>query len=89
MSGEYKQHYNEFKQDPAAFWLSQSKRLPWYKAPETAYTQDQEGLHHWYADGQLNSCFLAVDQHGNQRGLQEVCRLCIGGGLCGGECCYW
>ena len=41
MSGEYKQHYNEFKQDPAAFWLSQSKRLPWYKAPETAYTQDQ------------------------------------------------
>ena len=63
MSGEYKQHYNEFKQDPAAFWLSQSKRLPWYKAPETAYTQDQQGLHHWYADGQLNSCFLALDQH--------------------------
>lgn len=63
MSGEYKQHYNEFKQNPAAFWLSQSKRLPWYQAPETAYTQDENDLYHWFADGQLNSCFLAVDQH--------------------------
>ncbi|BED90132.1 acyl-CoA synthetase [Pseudoalteromonas sp. MM1] len=63
MLGPYKQQYDSFKQNPAQFWLEQAKRLPWYKKPEHAYTQDTDGLYHWFDDGQLNTCFLALDQH--------------------------
>ena len=63
MLGPYKQHYNNFKQSPEQFWLEQAKRLPWYKKPEHAYTQDNDGLYHWFDGGQLNSSFLALDQH--------------------------
>ncbi|MGY8875945.1 MAG: acetyl-coenzyme A synthetase N-terminal domain-containing protein, partial [Pseudoalteromonas sp.] len=40
MSGKYKQQYNGFKQNPAQFWLEQSKNIPWYNPPTKAYTQD-------------------------------------------------
>ena len=63
MSGEYQQQYNTFKQNPTQFWLEQSKNIPWYKAPKQAYTQDDDGLYHWFSDGQLNTSFLALDQH--------------------------
>ena len=63
MSGKYKQQYNGFKQNPAQFWLEQSKNIPWYNPPTKAYTQDDDGLYHWFSDGQLNTSFLALDQH--------------------------
>ena len=63
MSGLYKQQYTSFKQNPAQFWLEQSKNIPWYKTPNQAYTQDKDGLYHWFSDGQLNTSFLALDQH--------------------------
>lgn len=63
MSGEYQQQYNAFKQNPAQFWFEQSKNIPWYKTPSKAYTQDDDGLYHWFSDGQLNTSFLALDQH--------------------------
>ncbi|MBH0039494.1 propionyl-CoA synthetase [Pseudoalteromonas sp. SWN166] len=63
MSGEYQQQYNTFKQNLTQFWLEQSKNIPWYKTPKQAYTQDDDGLYHWFSDGQLNTSFLALDQH--------------------------
>ena len=63
MSGQYKQHYNAFKQNPAEFWLAQSKCISWYKTPQNAYTQDSDDLYHWFDDGQLNTSYLALDQH--------------------------
>lgn len=60
MSGEYKQQYNGFKQNPAQFWLEQSKNIPWYKTPTKAYTQDDDGLYHWFSDGQLNTSFFST-----------------------------
>jgi len=63
MSGEYQQQYNTFKQNPTQFWLEQSKNIPWYKTPKQAYTQDDDGLYHWFSDGKLNTSFLALDQH--------------------------
>lgn len=63
MSGQYQQQYEHFKNDPAQFWLAQSKRIPWFTPPSTAYTQDENNFYHWFADGQLNTCYLALDQH--------------------------
>ncbi|MEM6697556.1 MAG: AMP-binding protein, partial [Bacteroidota bacterium] len=59
----YQTLYSESIKQPEAFWMQQAKRIPWFKMSEKALTQDENGLHHWYAGGQLNTCYLAVDQH--------------------------
>ncbi|WP_404340749.1 propionyl-CoA synthetase [Pseudoalteromonas mariniglutinosa] len=63
MKGNYQQQYNQFKQHPADFWLKQSNQIAWYTAPQHAYQQDANNFYHWFADGQLNTCYLALDQH--------------------------
>lgn len=63
MAGEYQQQYQQFQRDPGLFWLEQSKRLPWFKEPTTPYQYDDNDFYHWFADGQLNTCYLALDQH--------------------------
>lgn len=63
MAGEYKQTYNTFLNDPSEFWLSQSKRVPWYTPPQKAYHQDTNQFYHWFADGEMNTCYQALDQH--------------------------
>jgi propionyl-CoA synthetase len=40
-----------------------SHRVNWFKAPTQAYHQDDSGNYHWFADGELNTCYLALDQH--------------------------
>lgn len=65
MSGLYQQQYTKFKTDPAKFWLEQSNNISWYTPPKQAYTQDDDDLYHWFSDGQLNTSYLALDQHVN------------------------
>ncbi len=73
MTTSYQAEYQHFKQDPAAFWLEQSRRVPWYTPPVSAYKQDDEGLYHWFADGALNTCHMALDYHLEQgRGEQTA-----------------
>ncbi|WP_462146902.1 acetate--CoA ligase [Pseudoalteromonas gelatinilytica] len=63
MAGEYQQQYQQFQRDPGQFWLGQSKRIPWFKEPSAPYQYDDNDFYHWFADGQLNTCYLALDQH--------------------------
>ncbi|MFY8275367.1 propionyl-CoA synthetase [Pseudoalteromonas sp. SSDWG2] len=63
MSGLYQQHYDAFAHDPAQFWMQQAKRIAWFNSPQNAYHQDQHGLYHWFADAELNTSYLALDQH--------------------------
>lgn len=74
MAGEYAASYAQFKHNSSDFWLTQSQRINWFKPPKTAYHQDDEGRFHWFADGELNTCYLALDQHieagfGNQTAI--------------------
>ncbi len=63
MSGQYQQEYRAFNDSPEQFWMQQSKRIPWFSSPQKAYHQDENGFYHWFADAELNTCYLALDQH--------------------------
>ncbi|WP_462158819.1 propionyl-CoA synthetase [Pseudoalteromonas sp. GB56] len=63
MSGQYQQEYRAFSDNPEQFWMQQSKRIPWFSSPQKAYHQDENGFYHWFADAELNTCYLALDQH--------------------------
>ena len=59
----YAWQYQRSLADPVAFWREQSARIPWYRKPEQILSTDAEGLTRWYADGELNTCYAALDYH--------------------------
>ncbi|MFA7448079.1 MAG: acetate--CoA ligase [Weeksellaceae bacterium] len=60
---KYQETYDNSIQNPEEFWLEQAKGIRWFKEPKTAVTQDEEGIYHWFPDGETNLCYLAVDKH--------------------------
>ena len=69
----YQDEYQASIDDPAAFWQEKSSLIQWYQKPTNILSQDENGLHRWYVDGELNSCYLALDYHvENGRGEQAA-----------------
>lgn len=46
-----------------AFWAEQAQSLGWYKKPTSILTTDKNDYPLWFADGELNACYLALDKH--------------------------
>lgn len=59
----YDNLYARSLQDAPGFWAEQAHALAWYKAPQTMLSQDEHGLYRWFADAELNTCYLALDYH--------------------------
>ena len=58
-------------EQPEQYWLDAASKLDWYTAPKVALGKDDLGSDRWFVDGQLNTCYLAVDTHvANGRGEQ-------------------
>jgi propionyl-CoA synthetase len=68
----YASEYQASVTDPDAFWLAQSKRIDWYKAPTLGASVDAEGLYRWFADGELNTSYLALDAQINAGRGEQV-----------------
>lgn len=60
---QYESLFQYSLEQPEAFWAAQADELEWYKKPETILSKDANGFDRWYAGGQLNTCYLAVDYH--------------------------
>ncbi len=58
----YQHNYAHSIADPAAFWAEQAKHLAWYRKPTLTLQENPDGTHRWFADGRLNSCYLALDR---------------------------
>ncbi|MFO7705675.1 MAG: propionyl-CoA synthetase [Halopseudomonas sp.] len=59
----YRQAYEQACQDPNVFWAAQAAGLAWRTPPSRILEQDAEGNYQWFADGRLNTAWLAVDAH--------------------------
>lgn len=67
----YNDEYQAALDNTEAYWTKQADRISWFKKPETTLQKTDFGTYNWYADGELNSCYLAVDYHvENGRGDQ-------------------
>lgn len=67
----YTDSYARSIANPAAFWAEQGRKLAWYRSPQQTLLAQADGTHHWFADGRLNTCYLALDRHIEQgRGAQ-------------------
>jgi len=59
----YQQEFNDAKNNPEAFWKKKSEALAWFKPPQDILSQDKHGIHHWFADGEMNTAYMALDYH--------------------------
>jgi propionyl-CoA synthetase len=62
----FKEQQIKAKNSPEIYWLEQSKLISWYKAPKTALSTNDSGWSDWFADGELNTSYLALDYHVEQ-----------------------
>lgn len=71
MAMAYQEIFNQSISSKEAFWLQQSKTIDWYKSPTNIISTNSEGNTQWFADGKLNTSYLALDYHiANGRGDQ-------------------
>jgi propionyl-CoA synthetase len=57
---DYEKSRNDSIVDPDGFWLEASSEIDWIAAPSIGWDEDSGN---WFPDGQLNSCYNAVDRH--------------------------
>ena len=69
----YQQEYQRSIDQPEDFWREKASDLAWFKKPETILADDDNGIARWFVDGELNTCYLALDSHvENGRGDQPA-----------------
>ncbi|RZJ67339.1 MAG: propionyl-CoA synthetase [Flavobacterium sp.] len=60
---KYEEIYDESISNPETFWKRQSEALDWFKKPQTILSKSDTDYPLWFADGELNACYLCVDKH--------------------------
>ena len=67
----FKEQQDQAKNSAETYWTEQSELVSWYKTPKTILSTNDNGWTDWFADGELNSSYLALDYHVEQgRGEQ-------------------
>ena len=59
----YASEYKASVEQPEVFWAEKAADLPWFKQPENILSKDENGVDRWFADGEMNTCYMAVDYH--------------------------
>ncbi len=59
----YIAEYSKSIETPELFWAEKAAELAWYRQPEVILSKDENGVDRWFADGELNTSYLALDYH--------------------------
>ncbi len=59
----YADVYAAWQADPERFWLDAAKAIDWVSFPSRALNAARAPLYEWFTDGQVNTCWNAVDRH--------------------------
>jgi propionyl-CoA synthetase len=67
----YQQEYKHSIESSEKFWAEKAADLDWFKPPSSILSTDENGMAQWFADGEMNTCYMALDHHvKNGRGDQ-------------------
>lgn len=55
--------YRKAETDGVAFWAEQADTLHWHKPYTQTLDWEQAPVAKWFADGEINACFNALDRH--------------------------
>ena len=69
----YQAEYRASIENPEGFWAEKAADLPWYTQPQKILSSDENGIQRWFADGEMNTAYMALDHHvENGRGEQPA-----------------
>ncbi len=69
----YHAEFQRSLSDPSAYWLQHAGDVHWYKAPTQGIDSSHSPFNTWFADGETNACYNALDLHvENGRGEQAA-----------------
>jgi len=73
MASRYDEVYGAWKRDPKGFWAEAAEDIHWSKKWDTTLDDSKAPFYRWFAGGELNTCYNAVDRHVEQgRGEQAA-----------------
>ena len=62
---EFENAYTESIKEPEKFWFTAAQEIDWFKTPTKTLDISAAPHGHWFVDGELNTCFNALDRHIN------------------------
>jgi propionyl-CoA synthetase len=73
-SADYQTAYERSLSDPEGFWGDAAESISWFRRWDTVLDRLRPPFYRWFAGGELNTCYNAVDRHvergrGKQRAL--------------------
>jgi len=58
-----KQEWEQSLKDPQAYWAEKAKAIDWFKPWDTVLDSSNPPFFKWFAGGELNICYNALDRH--------------------------
>ncbi|YAL82287.1 propionyl-CoA synthetase [Dermacoccaceae bacterium W4C1] len=59
----YRDLHQRSLKDPAGFWAEAARDISWVRPPTVTLEESSPPFYRWFADGQLNVCYNALDRH--------------------------
>ncbi len=59
----YQSEHQQSLNDPCGYWLDVAENVSWYKKPRHGVDTSNSPFNTWFADGEINACFNALDVH--------------------------
>ena len=59
----YQSVYENWQNDPEAFWMEAANAVDWFEKPSKACFDENAPIYEWFSDGVTNTCYNAVDRH--------------------------
>ena len=66
----YEETYRRSIEQPEAFWAEEAKAIHWHVPPQQILDYARPPFRRWFAGGETNLCYNAVDRHLETRGDQ-------------------
>ena len=61
--GAYIEQFRRSVDDPEDFWRDAARLISWTREPQQILDATASPFDRWFADGEMNTCFNAVDRH--------------------------
>ena len=61
--GRYDELFRRSLDEPERFWSEAAEAIDWITPPERVLDDSRAPLYRWFAGGQLNTCYNALDRH--------------------------
>ena len=72
MDRSYQETYEESISDPDNFWGKAAQEIVWHKKYSSVLDDTNKPFYRWFPDGELNTCYNAVDYHVENGRAEQV-----------------